>query len=180
MFKSVWVLAGMLIALVPLLGATIPRPAKELPVKLGNGKSLRLSDYRGQVVALEVLLTTCPGCQRASQILNRLYGEYGKRGLQPLGIAIDDAAKVEGYRQQLELKYPVGYVPRDLVVNFLQHPPMVSMMVPQLVFIDPQGVIRAQYNGTDSFFQDEEKNMRRMIESLLPASKKKATTKKKT
>lgn len=180
MHRIVWLLSGMLIALVPLFGATIPRPAKELPIQLGNGKSLRLSEYRGKVVALEVLLTTCPGCQRASQTLNRLYGEYGKRGLQPLGVAIDDASKVAGYIQQFDLKFPVGFAQRKQMVDFLQHPPMVGMMMPQLVFIDAQGMIRAQYNGTDSFFEDEEKNMRRMIESLLPGSRKKAAARKKT
>jgi hypothetical protein len=39
--------------------------------------------------------------------------------------------------------------------------------VPQLVFIDRKGVIRAQYAGNDPFFKDEERNVRAQIEGLL-------------
>jgi hypothetical protein len=35
------------------------------------------------------------------------------------------------------------------------------------VFIDKKGMIRAQHIGDDPFFQNEDKNTRAMIESLL-------------
>ena len=52
--------------------------------------------------------------------------------------------------------------------------------MPQLVFIDRKGTIRAQYGGGDAFYKDEEKNMREMIVSLLketPATPPSAKTK---
>ena len=43
-----------------------------------------------------------------------------------------------------------------------------NFYVPQMVFIDKKGVIRAQYGGTDPFLGDQqEANMRGMIEQLL-------------
>jgi hypothetical protein len=40
--------------------------------------------------------------------------------------------------------------------------------VPQLVFIDRKGVIRAQYGGSDPFVaSNEEANIRGMVEKLL-------------
>ncbi len=62
---------------------------------------------------------------------------------------------------------------------------MLIMYVPQLVFLDRKGVIRAQYPGGDKFYQDEEKNMRTQIESLLKETgtapvKPAAATEKKT
>ena len=39
--------------------------------------------------------------------------------------------------------------------------------MPQLALIDRKGVIRAQYPGNDKFFQDEEKNLRAVFDSLL-------------
>jgi len=40
--------------------------------------------------------------------------------------------------------------------------------MPQLVFIDRKGEIRAQYAGDDKFFaEDQEKRMREQIEALL-------------
>jgi hypothetical protein len=40
--------------------------------------------------------------------------------------------------------------------------------MPQLVFIDRKGIVRAQYAGDDDFFKEaEETNMRKQIEALL-------------
>ncbi|HYP14883.1 MAG TPA: hypothetical protein VEQ63_13230, partial [Bryobacteraceae bacterium] len=46
-----------------------------------------------------------------------------------------------------------------------------NFYVPQLVFVDRQGTIRAQYGGSDSFLMyNEEQNIRKMIESLVSES----------
>ncbi len=68
-----------------LFGAEVPRPAPELVIRQVNGKQLLLSQYRGKVVALEFLQTTCPHCQTCSALLNKMYQEYGPRGFQPIG-----------------------------------------------------------------------------------------------
>ena len=151
------------------MSADVPRPAPELTFPLPNGQKISLSSYKGKVVVVEILLTTCPHCQVASQLLDKLYKEYGPRGFQPLGIATNEMAQlyVPDYVKKYNLSFPVGYASRDTALAFLQHPVMLTMYVPQLVFIDRKGVIRGQYSGTDPFFQNEEKNMRAMIESLL-------------
>ncbi len=43
---------------------------------------------------------------------------------------------------------------------------MLTLWMPQLVFIDKNGAIRAQFPGTADFFKDEETNMRKMVEKL--------------
>jgi hypothetical protein len=63
------------------------------------------------------------------------------------------------------------------VDGYLQHPVILRLYMPQLVFIDRQGVIQAQYPGEDKFFaEDQEKHIREKIEELLkeaPATRKK-------
>jgi hypothetical protein len=44
-----------------------------------------------------------------------------------------------------------------------------------MVFIDTQGTIRGQYIGDDKFFEDQEKNIRKTLETMLKAP---TTTKK--
>lgn len=163
-----------------LFAAQVPRPAPELVIRQVNGKQLLLSQYRGKVVALEFLQTTCPHCQTCSALLNKMYQEYGPRGFQPIGIAFNDMATmlVPDYVKQLGLKFPVGVATRDEVVGFLQHPVMEIMYVPQLVFIDRNGVIRAQHPGGSDFFKNEEPNMRKQIEALLKESAKSAPKKR--
>ena len=43
-------------------------------------------------------------------------------------------------------------------------------MVPQLVFIDKQGMIREQHVGGDDFFKDEETNTRKKVLQMLTAA----------
>jgi peroxiredoxin len=152
-----------------LFAAQIPRSAPDFTFLLPGGKQASLNAFKGKVVALEFLLTTCPHCKKCSSSMQRLYDELGNKGFQPVGVAINDGAQdlVPGYVKELRLTYPVGVGERNKVIDFLQHPVMLTMMMPQLVIIDKKGTIRAQYAGTDSFFQNEDENLRNVIEPLL-------------
>lgn len=136
---------------------------------LVNGGAIELAKYQGKVVALEFLNTTCPHCQKCSLALQKMQQEYGPKGFQALGVAINEMAHmlVPDYIRNNSLTYPVGYAQREKAHEFLQHPAMLIMYVPQLVFIDKKGIIRAQYPGGDKFYENEEANMRAQIESLL-------------
>jgi peroxiredoxin len=157
---------------LPGVAAVVPRPAPEFVIRMVNGQQVLLSQFRGKVVALEFLHTTCPHCQACSGVMEKMYKEFGGKGFQPLGVAFNDFAHmlVPDYVSQLSLTFPVGTGGRDEVLTFLQQPVMERFYVPQLVFLDRKGVIRAQYPGGDKFFENEEVNMRAQIESLLKES----------
>ncbi|MBZ2179329.1 MAG: peroxiredoxin family protein [Acidobacteriota bacterium] len=161
----------LMLVLATVLTAADPRPAPELVIKAANGQEQLLSKFRGKVVALEFLLTTCPHCQKASQTMQKLYKELGPQGFQPVGVAINDMANmlINDYTKQFNLTYPIGYANRDVATQFLQHPIMMSMLMPQVVIIDRKGVIRHQFPGGDKFFENEEKNMRDVVLPLLKA-----------
>jgi peroxiredoxin len=170
-------LAAMgLAAAFVLSGADIPRPAPNMTFKMPQGGVIDLTQYRGKVVALEFLITTCPHCQTASKILQKMQDEYGPKGFQALGVATNEMAHmlVPDYVKNFNLRFPVGFAPREQAHEFLQHPTMLIMYVPQLVFIDRKGIIQAQYAGGSDFFKDEEKNVRAKIEEMLKAGGKSA------
>jgi len=170
------------LAAFSLAAADVPRPAPDFTVRMADGKDFKLSDYKGKVVVLEFLLTTCPHCQHASQTMNKVYRELGPKGVQPIGVAVNDMANmlVSDYVKQFNLDFPVGWSLREPVISFLQHPVMLMMSFPNLVIIDRQGQIRHQFPGGDPFFQNEEKNLREVLLPLLnePASRKAAPRKK--
>src|SRR5580700_2974247 len=105
------------------------RKAPELAFTLpGEGEKL-LSQYRGKVVALEFILTTCPHCQAASKDLTRYQQELGARGFQVIDLAInalDDMRTpaeaeqmVNGFVRNFQVGFPVGYLPRPQMMSFL-------------------------------------------------------------
>lgn len=178
-------LVAALLLATSMFGATVPRPSPEFVLKGPTGQLL-LSQFKGkQPVLLFFFFTTCPHCQNSTRnVLNPLQEEYRSRGLQILGVAFNEMADLltVGYFQQYMPKFPIAAAPRTTVLDYLQHPSNQPLSVPTYVFIDKQGVIRAQYLGGDPFFQNEEKNTRQMIETLLkgaPPVTKKTPGKKK-
>jgi len=140
-------LAALLVA-VSAFAATppVPRPAKELTVDQGGGKKLLLSQYRGKVVIIQFLFTTCPHCQALSRVLTKFQQDMGPK-VQVLGVAFDDgvdANTANTYVRQYGVGFPVGFAPRDTVINYLGLSVMDRLSVPQVMIIDQKGVVRAQ------------------------------------
>jgi peroxiredoxin len=162
--------------LLPLLvfsaiAADLPRKAPDLSISTNAGKPVLLSEYKGKVVAMCFILTTCPHCQKTIGFLIKDQQQYGARGFQVLASAIQDkaAAAVPGFVKSFNPPFPVGFNDPMTAINFMQHPPMIGPHMPLLAFIDRQGNIRAQYEGdNDRFFGDQqEQNLRNQIEALL-------------
>jgi len=173
--------AALLTAL-SLVADDIPRPAPDFPIPMTDGRTLRSSDYKGKVVVLEFLLTTCPACQNAAHILSRLQGEYGPKGFIVIGVAINQGAErlVGDFMANHATTFPVGVRNEDAARAYLQIPIMNRLLFPQMVFIDRYGVIRSHRGGgnDEGFFADEEKNLRFEIERLLKEPGKNAAAPK--
>ncbi len=164
-------LAITLCSAAAFAAGSLPRKAPELVIKLPNGGQRLLSQYRGKVVVLEFLLTTCPHCKDTSRLMTRLQREYGSRGLVCIGVAINDDARyrIPAYVQETGANFLVGFGDRDPVLAMLQHPANKTFMVPRLAFIDRHGMFRVDRGGgnDDEFFKNEEKIMRSIIEPML-------------
>ena len=163
-----WI-AGLLLSGMALTGAEVPRQSPEYALMLPGGQHELLSKYKGKVVAMEFLFTTCPHCQKSATILSKLQREYGPKGFQAIGVAINPNPDLTGFARQYATDFLVGSGTRESAYSYLQQPIMSqNFYVPQMVFIDRKGVIRAQHGGTDPFLGDQqEANMRGLIEKLL-------------
>lgn len=170
------------LTLLPLAAADVPRKAPEFAAQTPAGGQLLLSQYKGKVVCLEFLFTTCPHCQVSARLLTQLSKEYGPKGFQPLGIAFNDMAGmlVPDFVKSNGVTFPVGFSLRDPVLNFLQLSPDARISVPQIVLIDRKGVVRQQSLAANDDMTATEANLRNMIETLLKepagAPAKKATS----
>ncbi|MBV8812296.1 MAG: TlpA family protein disulfide reductase, partial [Acidobacteriaceae bacterium] len=101
-------LAGVVLGMSLLAAdAANVRKAPELAFTIpGQGPKL-LSQYRGKVVALEFIFTTCPHCQAASRLMTKLQNEYGQRGLQVLDVAVNQNADllVENFQKDFQTSF---------------------------------------------------------------------------
>lgn len=75
-----------------------------------QGKSVALSDYKGKVILLDFWATWCPPCRKEIPGYIDLYNTYKSRGLEVIGVSMDDAgdlADVKKYAAQVKMNYPV-------------------------------------------------------------------------
>jgi peroxiredoxin len=140
-------MAAVLALAIPMLAIPpVPRPAKEFTFVDPSGKQTLLSSYKGKVVCIQFLYTTCPHCQALSKELSKLQNDLGAKGVQFLGVAFDEAtpAKAAAYQRQFGVNFPVAYASRDTVTSYLGLSVMDRFVVPQVMIIDKKGVIQAQ------------------------------------
>jgi peroxiredoxin len=150
-----------------------PRKAPELTITEASGKQTLLSSYRGKVVLLAFIFTTCPHCQAECGILTKLQGELGGKGFQPLAVAFNDNAGmlVNSFVQNFHPSFPVGYESRKIVTDYLKLDDNTPWVVPQIVLIDRKGMIVEQSapKGTEAL--QEEGSLRQKITDLLKGGK---------
>ena len=89
--------------------AAIHSVAPELSLTDLGGKKLELSSYRGKVVILDFWATWCEPCRAEIPRFVDLQNKYRDRGLQIIGISLDDDPKpVRSFYQQFNMNYPVA------------------------------------------------------------------------
>ena len=80
-----------------LAGLALPDPA---------GKEQRLDQWRGKVVVVNFWATWCAPCREEMPEFIKAQQQHGAQGLQFVGIAVDQADKVEQFAKEIGLNYP--------------------------------------------------------------------------
>ena len=119
---------------------TVGQPAPQLVVPQLDGHEFDLAKLRGKVVLVNVWATWCSPCRIEMPTLNALYRRYHSRGLDLLGLSIDEAPDTAQVRQVMkQFSYPAALANAAQVNGFGQ-----PIAVPITYVIDAKGVIRAQ------------------------------------
>ena len=71
-----------------------------------SGKLQRLDQWRGQVLVVNFWATWCVPCREEMPQFIREQSESGAKGLQFVGIAVDQADKVQKFATEIGLNYP--------------------------------------------------------------------------
>lgn len=72
-----------------------------------QGQSQPLSQWRGKVLVVNLWATWCAPCREEIPAFVRLQDKYRARGLQFVGIAIDQREPVQAFAREFGMNYPV-------------------------------------------------------------------------
>jgi thiol-disulfide isomerase/thioredoxin len=149
----------------------VPRKATDLGIQIAPEKYLWLSQYKGKTCIVAAILTTCPHCQFTVGLLNRIQKDYAAKDVQVIATAIEpmSSLNIPDFQKKIQPAFPVGYNDQGYVAKFLGRGPNDPMLMPQLVFVDRNGVIRVQYAGDDPALKNEiqEKSLRDALDKTI-------------
>ncbi len=72
-----------------------------------DGKAHRLSEWDGKLLLLNFWATWCTPCLKEIPLLVEAQREHGARGLQIVGVAMDEVEPVRRFIERLRMNYPV-------------------------------------------------------------------------
>jgi peroxiredoxin len=109
------------------------------------GSNYRLSEYRGEVVALVFWASWCGDCRRELERFERLRRTYGGVGLVVLGVNLDtEPARAAALAGAAGLGYPV-LIDAHMDVSRSYR----ADDLPLIVLIDRNGSVRARHTALD-------------------------------
>ncbi|QOV87673.1 TlpA family protein disulfide reductase [Humisphaera borealis] len=117
--------------------ALVGKPAPDFKLKDLEGKEVKLSDLKGQVVMLDFWATWCGPCRASMPHLDAIYKEFGDKGLKAFAVNLREKDTViKPFVEKTKLGMPVlldveGKVAKSFGVSG----------IPQTVVIDKDGKI---------------------------------------
>jgi peroxiredoxin len=138
------IVGGVLTAsplIAPSIAAAPTLVGKEAPdfvLKALDGRNLRLSEFRGQVVLVNFWARWAGDSRQEIPALDRINTTYGRAGLVVLGVSVDeDLGRAREFVGSMKVSYPIMFdtgsnIGRDYL---LQNMPMT-------ILVDRAGVVR--------------------------------------
>ena len=114
-----------------------------------SGKQHNIIEWQGKIRIINFWATWCPPCIKEIPEFVSLQEQYASKGLQFIGIAIDDEVSVKEYLVKTKINYPILIA--DLEGIALAHQLGNSVdAVPYTLIVDQQGTIIHQHGGAFS------------------------------
>ncbi len=146
----------LIVLAAPVLASTAPDFA--LPSVAGG--NYRLSEHRGEVVALIFWASWCGECRRELERFEKLRATYAPAGLIVLSVSLDEEpARAATIAAAAGIDYPVLLDAGKKVSRNYQ-----ADQLPLILLIDRNGVIRARHDALDA---REERGMLVQLRDLI-------------
>jgi len=122
----------------------VPAPLFDTPDLFG--KPQRLTDYKGEVVLVNIWATWCAPCRAEMPALDRLFQERKDRGFVVLGMSDESVAAQRKFQDEVKVSYPLLTLTGD-VPHFYRD----IARYPAMFLIDRHGRLRSTPNPEQPF-----------------------------
>ena len=144
----------------PAAESLIGKSRPDFTLGSATGERVSAADFDGRVVLLNFWATWCEPCREEMPMLSSLSEEFSDRGVQIVGIALDDVQQARDFLQELGIEYTnlVGTV--DVMALSRAYGNQAGLL-PFSVLIDQEGIVRQTWLGVLN-----EAELREAFESL--------------
>lgn len=154
--RFVLALTILIVLVAPVMASTAP----DFALRSVAGPNHRLSEHRGEVVALIFWASWCGDCRRELERFEKLRATYGSAGLVVLSVSLDEEpARAADIAKSAGIDYPVLLDAGKKVSRTYQ-----ADELPLILLIDRNGVIRARYDALD---EREERGLLVQLRDLI-------------
>jgi len=125
----------------------LPRPVLDAENKATSGGPIKLANYSGKVLLVNLWATWCGPCRMETPELVKLHKEFQSRGVEMIGLSTEDpessAESVSDFIREYEVDYQIGWATREVAIALMQG----RTSIPQSFVIARDGRIVRRFIG---------------------------------
>lgn len=143
-----------------ILGKKVP----DFALEAVSGRTVSMKELRGKIVVVDFWAVWCGPCQNSMPFFQRIQDEYGKYGLEVIGVHVDDrmppAATVKEYLEERGIHY------ENLVSTVAVDDEFMIYAMPTTYIVDRDGVVAKRHVGYNPATTPDllEKDVRELLE----------------
>jgi peroxiredoxin len=126
---------------------TLPMAVLNAENRAAKGGAIKLKDYSGKVLLVNLWATWCGPCRIETPELVKLHKEFQGRGVEMIGLSTEDpdasAEMVSDFVREYQVDYEIGWATRELALTLMQG----RTNIPQSFIIARDGRIVRRFIG---------------------------------
>jgi peroxiredoxin len=132
---------------VPAPMVTLPASITDAELRAVTGAPIKLSNYNGKVLVVNLWATWCGPCRLETPELVKLHKEFRSQGVEVVGLSTENpdasADKVREFVHNFDVDYRIGWATPDVAITLMQG----RDAIPQSFVISRSGRIVRRFVG---------------------------------